>query len=566
MLEHSLFVSLLGLILGATALVALCHRFGLTSIVGYLAAGLLLGPYALGLLQESSNIELLAEIGVVLLMFTIGLEFSLPRLLASKRLVLGLGGAQMAVGMLVFAGGFYWAGLSWSMAIVLGGAFTMSSTAIELKQLAEQGELEQPHGRIAVGVLLFQDLAAVAFLVLTPMLTGGSGTVADFWRVLLQAIAVFVVLALSGRFLLPRILHWVAETHSLELFMLAVLAMALSAAGLSLLAGLSATLGAFMAGMMLGETHFRHQIEADIRPFRDLMLGIFFISIGMQLDPAVLRHEPGLIALVVVGAMVIKGALTAAVFRMLGTPAHTALRAAIVLAQGGEFGLLLVAQIITFGTEESRYLQPVLAGLIISMLLATVLLRFNEVMAGKLLGKQASGRGRVEPVNQADEFEDFVDHVIICGYDRLGQGVARILAENNLATLGIDRDPHRVLELREKGETVLFGDAANPTLLQLARIDKARAVAVTIDDPVVADGILAQIKRLNPDMPVVLHCAEVCTGREMRERSVYLFDSLMESSLMFARQLLVVCGVTSEETARVVDQVRAHDYEEFREE
>jgi len=449
---------------------------------------------------------------------------------------------------------------------VLGGAFTMSSTAIELKQLAEQGELEQPHGRIAVGVLLFQDLAAVAFLVLTPMLTGGSGTVADFWRVLLQAIAVFVVLALSGRFLLPRILHWVAETHSLELFMLAVLAMALSAAGLSLLAGLSATLGAFMAGMMLGETHFRHQIEADIRPFRDLMLGIFFISIGMQLDPAVLRHEPGLIALVVVGAMVIKGALTAAVFRMLGTPAHTALRAAIVLAQGGEFGLLLVAQIITFGTEESRYLQPVLAGLIISMLLATVLLRFNEVMAGKLLGKQASGRGRVEPVNQADEFEDFVDHVIICGYDRLGQGVARILAENNLATLGIDRDPHRVLELREKGETVLFGDAANPTLLQLARIDKARAVAVTIDDPVVADGILAQIKRLNPDMPVVLHCAEVCTGREMRERSVYLFDSLMESSLMFARQLLVVCGVTSEETARVVDQVRAHDYEEFREE
>ncbi len=566
MLEHSLFVSLLGLILGATALVALCHRFGLTSIVGYLAAGLLLGPYALGLLQESSNIELLAEIGVVLLMFTIGLEFSLPRLLASKRLVLGLGGAQMAVGMLVFAGGFHWAGLSWSMAIVLGGAFTMSSTAIELKQLAEQGELEQPHGRIAVGVLLFQDLAAVAFLVLTPMLTGGSGTVADFWRVLLQAIAVFVVLALSGRFLLPRILHWVAETHSLELFMLAVLAMALSAAGLSLLAGLSATLGAFMAGMMLGETHFRHQIEADIRPFRDLMLGIFFISIGMQLDPAVLRHEPGLIALVVVGAMVIKGALTAAVFRMLGTPAHTALRAAIVLAQGGEFGLLLVAQIITFGTEESRYLQPVLAGLIISMLLATVLLRFNEVMAGKLLGKQASGRGRVEPVNQADEFEDFVDHVIICGYDRLGQGVARILAENNLATLGIDRDPHRVLELREKGETVLFGDAANPTLLQLARIDKARAVAVTIDDPVVADGILAQIKRLNPDMPVVLHCAEVCTGREMRERSVYLFDSLMESSLMFARQLLVVCGVTSEETARVVDQVRAHDYEEFREE
>lgn len=306
-MEHSVALQLVFVLGLGTVLVALCQRLGLSSVLGYLATGVLVGPTALGWLPDDATTRLLAELGVVLLMFTIGLEFSLPRLLAAKRLMFGLGGAQVLLTALLLGSMAMWLGLSPVEAFVLGGALALSSTAVVLKQLGEQMELPAPHGRVVTGILLFQDLAAIPLLAVLPVLAGDpAGLTGALALVLVKAALVFIVLVFVGRRLLPSILHWVAATGSLELFMLTALLLAVASAGLSILAGMSPTLGAFMAGMLLGETLFRHQIEADIRPFRDLMLGLFFATIGMQLDPKTFLIAPTAVALVLTGLVIAK--------------------------------------------------------------------------------------------------------------------------------------------------------------------------------------------------------------------------------------------------------------------
>lgn len=564
-MEHSLVVNLLLLMVGTTTLVALCHRLGLSSIIGYLLAGLLFGPYVSGILHHSGWIHLLAETGVVLLMFTIGLEFSLSRLLASRRLVLGLGGAQVMLVTLVFAVLLMWQGLALELAIVLGGAFAMSSTAIALKQLAEQGESSMAHGRIATGILLFQDIAAIPFLVLLPFLApDNSASGGELWFTFAKAAAVFLALVVMGRRLLPRILHAVAQSHSLELFMLTVLAMALSAASLTLLAGLSATLGAFMAGMLLGETHFRHQVEADIRPFRDLMLGIFFISIGMQLDPQVLFNSPGLVLLVVLGLTVFKGALMALLIRSFGFERMEALRGAVSLSQGGEFGLLLVSQVIALGLAEAGFLQPILAGLVISMLLAPLLVRFNYSIAQLLQGRRFSRLEDDSLQACADDTEGLQGHVIICGYGRLGQGIARILQQQGFDTVAIDNDADRVRDLRQREPGLLFGNAANAVMLELARIREARALAIAFDDEECARLILAHVRRSRPDLPVLVRSHHGWSAGEEPGVNVQIFDDRLESSLMYAYELLLLCGVEPEQADKTLHRVRAHAFAELK--
>ncbi|HHO58947.1 MAG TPA: potassium transporter [Thiotrichales bacterium] len=564
-MDHSVVVNILILMTGTTALVAVCHRSGLSSIVGYLFSGLLFGPYWLGLLPTSESIQLLAEVGIVLLMFTIGLEFSLPRLIASRRLVLGLGGAQVILVTLLFLFLLLLDDVPVLLAIMLGGAFAMSSTAITLKQLGEQGELGMAHGQVATGILLFQDLAAIPFLVLLSLSGNEAGTSAgELWQSIALALLVFVVLAVTGRYLLPGVLHWVAERHSLELFMLTVLALALGAASVSMLAGLSATLGAFMAGMMLGETHFRHQIEADIRPFRDLMLGIFFISVGMQLDPAILVNAPLAIALVVLAVMVLKGLVMYILIRLWGYEELDAARSALSLAQGGEFGLLLVAQVITLSLFDSPVLQPVLAGLIISMLLAPVVLRLNGRLAHWLAGRESGkGSGDLLVIDEGDA-GDYKDHIIICGYTSVAQGVSRILQESNIEVLGIDHNPGLVRALREQGNAVLYGDAANATVLELAHIERARAVVIMIDSAEKGRRVLAQVRRLQPALPVVIYSRHGWGDCELLEDNVIVFDSVLESALMLARQIMVAGGVDTAQTDRVINLVRANDYNELR--
>ncbi|MFC6672152.1 monovalent cation:proton antiporter-2 (CPA2) family protein [Marinobacterium aestuariivivens] len=364
-MDAALSVQLILILTLSTVAVALFQQLRLSPILGYLTTGVLVGPSVLGWIPDSQTIQPLAELGVVLLMFTIGLEFSLPRLLAAKQLVLGLGFAQVGLTALLFAaaGGWWW-DLSPGEAFIVGGALAMSSTAIVLKQLGEQMELQTHHGRVATGILLFQDLATVPMLVVLPVLAADPARLAgQLSLALAKAALVFGGLVLIGRWLLPSLLHWVASKRSLELFMLVALLLAVSAAALTGLVGLSPTLGAFMAGMLLGETLFRHQIEADIRPFRDLMLGLFFATIGMQLDMSVLFRAPLALGLILLLLLPGKAVILVPLVRLFGLSGPVAQRASLTLAQGGEFGLLLVSSALALDVLEPPLAQPLLGEL-----------------------------------------------------------------------------------------------------------------------------------------------------------------------------------------------------------
>ncbi|HFD79500.1 MAG TPA: potassium transporter [Gammaproteobacteria bacterium] len=564
-MEHGLVTQLLIVLAVGTLLVALCQRFGLSPILGYLATGVLVGPSALGWLPDDDTTRLLAELGVVLLMFTIGLEFSLPRLLAARRLVLGLGGAQVVLSGALFMLLAWWLGRSPAEAFVLGGALAMSSTAIVLKQLGEQMELPAPHGRVVTGILLFQDIAAVPLLVVLPILAADPARLGgELSLALAKAALVFLGLVFVGRRLLPPLLHWVAQTRSLELFMLTALLLALSSAGVSAMAGLSPTLGAFMAGMLLGETMFRHQIEADIRPFRDLMLGLFFATIGMQLDPRTFVTAPLAVALVVAALVVLKPLLLAPLVRAFGHTPLDAWRSAIALAQGGEFGLLLISTALASGLFGRALAQPVLGGLILSMVLAPLLLRFNGWLAARLTPRRHLSASYDVEAHIADESSDYQEHVIVCGYGRVGQNLVRVLEDEGIQALALDLDPERVAQAAAAGEPVLFGNAIQPGVLRAAGIERARALAVTIDDAVLAEHIVGHARALAAGLPILVRSTHGHADEALVEAGAEVFPEGLEASLAFAGQLLIMLDVPPARVEERLNSIRAQDYAPLR--
>jgi CPA2 family monovalent cation:H+ antiporter-2 len=570
-MEHSIALQLVAILGMGTLLVALCQRFGLSPIIGYLVTGVLVGPSALGWLMDGPTTGLLAELGVVLLMFTVGLEFSLPRLLAAKRLVLGLGSAQVLSTACLFGLVALSLGSSPAEAFVLGGALALSSTAIVLKQLGESMELPAPHGRVVTGILLFQDLAAVPLLVILPILAAdradSSVALTLSWALawaLAKAALVFIALAFSGRRLLPLILHWVAATRSLELFMLTTLLLAVAAAGLSAFAGLSPTLGAFMAGMLLGETLFRHQIESDIRPFRDLMLGLFFASVGMQLDPRTFLASPAAVGLVLVGLLVAKPLILAPLVRLFHQTTTDAWRSAISLAQGGEFGLLLVSSAALLGLLPEPVAQPVLGGLILSMAVAPIVLRFNRLIADFLTPSDRGGKALATEARIADRSRDLERHVIVCGYGRTGQNLVGLLSAEGIPALALDLEPERVRQAAAAGEPVLFGNAAQPGILRAAGIERARAVAITIDDAALAERIVAHIRGLGIALPVLVRSTRGRDDQALIAAGATVFPEGLESSLAFAGRLLIMLDVPAAQVARRLNAIRAEDYAPLR--
>lgn len=541
--------------------VGLCQRFGLSPILGYLATGVLVGPSALAWLPDGPTTHLLAELGVVLLMFTIGLEFSLPKLLAAKKLVLGLGGAQVTVTMLLFALLGWWLGLTPVEAIVIAAALAMSSTAIVMKQLAEQMELLAAHGRVAAGILLFQDIAALLLLAILPVLvlqSADSG--ATLMLALIRVTGVFFGVVVVGRYLLPPVLHWVANTRSLELFMLTSLLLAISAAWIAALVGLSPTLGSFMAGMLLGETLFRYQIEADIRPFRDLMLGIFFASIGMQLDPKTFLSAPLAVVAILAALMLLKTVMLVPLARAFGQTTYDAWRAAVILAQGGEFGLLLISSAFALGLLDESLVQPLFAGLILSMVLAPLLLRDNGQLAALFAGGCITMP--VSDVEQqiAGESGDFDQHVIVCGYGRLGQNLVQILNEECFSVLALDIDADRVRQAASQGDKVLFGNAVQPGVLRAAGIERACALVVTIDNAQLAERITGHVRTLGLELPILVRSRHGQDHDALIEAGAEVFPEEQEISLAFARQLLVMLNVPSDQIEARLNDIRADDY------
>ncbi len=558
-LLHVIFI-LLAL---GSALVAICLRLGLPPVIGYLATGLLGGPHLLNWLPDSEATRFMAETGVVMLMFTIGLEFSLPKMLAAKRLVLGLGGMQILLTTLAFGLLAWWLGLSPGAAFLAGAALAMSSTAIALKQLGEQMELGAPHGQAAVGILLAQDLAAVPLLALVPALSGESGNLLlSLGEPLAKALLLFLVMLTLGERLLHPLLRWVASTRSLEMFMLAALLVVISMAAISHQLGLSPAMGAFLAGMVLGESEFRHQVEADIRPFRDLMLGLFFATIGMQLDPNVLWQSPHWILALVAVMLPVKALLVFLPARSFGLAANAAWRAGISLAGAGEFGLLLLALGMGMALFEQNTAQILLTAMVLSMLLAPLLVRWNGRLAALLARQEKPLPGSSEAVSAVgDEFEN---HVLIGGYGRLGQNLAILLRDFDIDSLALDLDIQRVRQAAAAGEPVAFGNATDSGVLLAAGLRRAKALAITFDDAEQALRVVHQARALHPELPILARCRDATYEERLRQAGAEIFPEGLETSLTYTAQLLVLLGTPPEVVERMMNEIRAEDYAQLR--
>ncbi|HET7396511.1 MAG TPA: monovalent cation:proton antiporter-2 (CPA2) family protein [Gammaproteobacteria bacterium] len=562
-MEHNTLRSILILLAVAVIVVATLRRLRLPSVLAYLFTGLLVGPHLLGWIADSSDTRDLAEFGVVFLLFTLGLEFSLPRLIVMRKAVFVLGGAQVlftTLGTAIAASLF---GARIPVAIVLGGAFAMSSTAIVVKQLSEQTELGLQHGRLAVAVLLFQDLAVIPFLILIPALTHGTGTAiaGDMAWAFFKGLLVFVVILAFGRWVLRPAFHQIASARSAELFTIAALLVTLVAAWSTAEMGLSLALGAFLAGMMLAETEYRHQVEADIRPFRDILLGLFFITVGMLLNPhTVLRHW-WLLLIAVTLLLVFKTVLITLLSHVLGADRAASLRTGLVLAQGGEFGFALLALGLSAEVIRAPLAEFGLAVIVVSMIISPLLIRANRVLAARIFpASEADERDRLQHDIGEHQIHN-QDHVLIVGYGRVGQNVARFLEQEDFAFVALDLDPVRVKRAREAGDPVYYGDGTNPDILKAAGIEQARAVVISYFQVPTALKILQHVKKIRPDIPVLVRTRDdTDLDKLMEAGATEVIPETMESSLMVASHLLHILGMPMSKILRKVQEVRSHRY------
>lgn len=556
------------LLAAAVVVVLLARRLGLPTILGYLAVGTILGPYALGLTTETGATRLLAEIGVAFLLFTLGLEFSWPRMVAMRREVFGLGCAQVALTSALAAAIAWGLAVPLLPAVVLGGAVAMSSTVIVVQQLTEQSELNRTHGRIAFSVLLFQDLAFVPFLVLASALASRS---VDFSAAgMASAVAVgtlavgFVVLA--GRFLLRPALYEIAHSRVRELFTLAVLFVALASSWVSHAAGLSMATGAFLAGMMLAETEYRHQVETVIRPFRDILLGLFFISIGMLLDLQMLGRELVLILFLVLGLLLIKGAVMAAIARALGLPKFKVLRTAIVLSAGGEFGVALLTILLQGSVLDRDIVQPLLVAIVLSMVASPFLIRNNRRIARAML-HEAGPPSTAQPLVFAAETADVArrEHVILCGFGRVGQNLARVLESQGFEYIALDLDPARVRNARQGGDPVVFGDSADPDVLRAVGLQNASAIVITFASPAISLGIIRTVRALRSELPVLVRTQDDTKLAELKEAgATEVVPETFEASLMLASHTLMLLNMPVSRVVRTIGGIRSNRYATLR--
>ncbi|MBW3164358.1 cation:proton antiporter [Ferrimonas balearica] len=550
-----------GLAMAAMAVLALwlCRRLGLPVILAWLGLGLLAGPQGLDWLA-TEQIHLVAELGIVFLMFSLGLEFSLPRLWAMRSRVFGLGSAQVLI-----TGGLGWLislalGIELRSALVVGAAIALSSTAIVLKQLDELGWLNRRHGELSVSILLFQDLAVIPLLIVIPMLgsdSAGTALMAELGWALLKGLASFAILLWAGGYLLPRLFDEVARSRSDELFVLTTLVVALATGFITLWLGLSMALGAFLAGMLLGESQYRQQLEADIRPFRDLLMGLFFVSVGMLLDlTLVVDHAPLLLALVV-SVIIGKTAVIMALGVISGEKYKDALATGLCLAQIGEFSFVLIGLALTW-----QVLDPTLANLlvvtgVISMALAPSLINRCLDLAKRLIGQGHQWT--------TDPEEDFSlpreDHVVLLGYGRVGQTIARFLRRESIPYTALDLDPIRVREARLGGEPVMFGDGSRADILKETGITRAKLAVITFDNRRGIFNLLDCIRDLAPDCRILVRTRDDDTLMALEQAGAdQVIPESLEGSLMLVSQVLYQLGVPLPVILKRLERERRRHY------
>lgn len=552
--------------------VVVCRLVRLPPMLGYLVVGVLIGPHAFGLSPDEDVVGLLGELGVVFLMFVIGLEFNLPKLRSMRKLVFGLGLSQVgltiaaavagnaALTALLAAFGRSW-GLSWQSAVALGGALAMSSTAILVKLMAERLELETEHGRRVMGVLLFQDLAVVPLLVVIPALGAEPGELLRELAIAGAKAAAVLALLLSGG---QKVMRWwltlVARRKSDELFILNLLLVTLGLAWVTEHAGLSLALGAFVAGMLIAETEYKHQVETDIRPFHDVLLGLFFISVGMKLNAMDALRQPLLVLALLVLPVAFKFGLVTLLAKAFGASPGVALRTGLYLAQAGEFGFVLLALADDRGLLPERLQGPVLASMVLSMLATP----FIVMVSNRLVMRLSASDWLMQSVQLTSIARKSIHteaHVIICGYGRSGQNLARLLEGERIPYMALDLDPDRVRQAAAAGQSVVFGDAARLRSLMAAGLARASAVVVTYTDTASALKILRLVQEHAPKVPVVVRTIDDTDLEKLRTAgATEVVPEAIEGSLMLASHALALVGVPVRRVIRLTRDARDARY------
>ncbi len=555
------FVSIISLMATSVVLVWLFKRFGLPPILAYLIAGVVAGPEVLKLFTSPDDMHLAAEVGIVFLLFSLGLEFSLAKMVAMRSLVFGVGAGQMLLTTAVFAAIGIALGQSIATSIIIGASLALSSTAIVIKTIDEQGKLNTQRSQLAVSILLFQDLAVVPLLIIIPLLAASTDT--SIGIAILIALAkgvVAVVLLLSiGKWLLPRIFNEVAKTRTDELFVLSTILIALLAAGATYALGLSMALGAFLAGMMLSESQYRHQLEADIRPFRDILMGLFFITVGMKLELSVFFLNLHIILLGLAILLVVKVAMVRISAWITHTDAEDAWAAGIKLAQMGEFSFVIIALAL-----ENTLISPIQSSIMVSIGLLSMaitpwLINKSGTIASKLSGNKLSKQ--VEQNNDIDA-QGMQGHIVILGFGRVGQSVARMLKLEALNYITIDSDPIRVQESRTAGEAILYGDVSQKDILKKANILSAKLVIITFDQHNKALKVINAVKNLNPDIAILVRTRKDYDMQDLYDAgALQVVPEIQEGSLMLISQVLHYSGIPMSRILKRIRNERKEGYQ-----
>lgn len=543
--------------------VAVFKKLHLPPILAYLFAGFLAGPDIFSLFAHPEDMHLLAEIGIVFLLFSLGLEFSLPKLMSMRSLVFGVGLGQMLVTTLAFSLIAYGIGMALGPSIIIGGMLALSSTAIVIKQFTEAGTLNHRRREMAISILLFQDLAVVPFLIAIPLMSSSADVslVSALIQALVKGLIVVVILLSAGKWVLPWVFREVAKTRTDELFVLTTILVAILAGGLTYVFGLSMALGAFLAGMMLGESQYKYQLEADIRPFRDILMGLFFATVGMQLKLDVLASDGLLICVGVVCLMALKTLLLRLVGKVLRCDPVDSWATGIKLCQIGEFSFVIAALATSEGVIDSRTSSVIISMGIISMALTPMLINRSVGWAKKLVPQSAP----VEiPTNSAAEAENLTNHIVIAGFGRVGQSVSRLLKLEGIGYITIDVDPVRVHESRNAGESILFGDASQKNILEKAGAHAASLVLITFDEPDKAKQVISVCRQIAPKTNIMVR-----TKRDYQLASLYeagasqVVPEIQEGNLMLISQVLHYAGVPMSKILRRVREERQGRYDHF---
>ena len=553
--EPQFLRDILVILVAAVAVVPLFRRFGVSAVAGYLVAGALIGPYSLNVVSDVEGTAVLADFGVVFLLFTIGLELSVERLVALRRLVFGLGGLQVILTGLAIWALLRASGMESGAALLVGGGLAMSSTAVVLQMLVERHETATRPGRAAFAVLLAQDLAVVPLLTLVPLLGPATGAVLPaLGLAVVRAAVVLGIIIATGRLLLRPLLRIVARGRNPELFTGIALLLVLGIGWVTQLAGLSMALGAFLAGLLIAETEFRPQIEGDVEPFRGVLLALFFVSVGMSIDLSLLAGRWLLIAGLVLGLIALKTAVLTALALLFRLRFSTAISVGLMLAQGGEFGFILFNAALDGRVLDAETTRLAILVTGITMLLTPALIALSRAVEARL--EAASDAHRLPPSGAGME-----GHVLIAGFGRVGRTLGRLLDAHDIPWLALDLDPDRVAAARAQDLPVYFGDASRADVLRAAGLTRSRAAVITLDRPDAARRAIALTRRLLPDVPILARARDLgqCDGL-LSAGATRVVPELVEGSLQLGENLLRTVGASEESVEQTLASFRDGSY------